>query len=197
MGHLGRLAPEKNLAFLTEAVCAFLQRSPTSHFLLAGYGPSEEFVKRTFERVGLANRLHITGQVSGETVVNTYHAMDVFVFASKSETQGMVLVEAMAAGVPVIALDAPGVREVVDHHNGRLLAAEDQTAFAAALSWFISLSNAQRNALQQGTRATAERFSTSTCTDSTLTLYRDVMARKRAAVDIEDSTWMRCIRVIE
>ena len=61
-------------------------------------------------------------------MTDAYHAMDIFAFASKSETQGMVLTEAMAAGLPVIALDAPGAREVVEEGaNGRLLA-EDASA---------------------------------------------------------------------
>ena len=60
------------------------------------------------------DRLHMPGSRSGQALIDAYHAMDVFAFASQSETQGMVLVEAMAAGVPVVAVDASGVREVVD-----------------------------------------------------------------------------------
>ena len=58
-------------------------------------------------------RLHLPGSLDGQVLADAYHAMDVFVFASRTETQGMVLTEAMAAGKPVVALDAPGVREVL------------------------------------------------------------------------------------
>lgn len=66
---------------------------------------------------------------------NLYRSLDVF-FASKSETQGIVLAEAMAAGVPVVAIDAPGVREIVsDKINGRMLINESVEAFAEAIAW--------------------------------------------------------------
>jgi 1,2-diacylglycerol 3-alpha-glucosyltransferase len=71
---------------------------------------------------GVADRLHLAGMLKGKDLVDAYHAMDVFVFASQSETQGLVVTEAMAAGIPVVAVDAPGVREVVkDFVNGRLM----------------------------------------------------------------------------
>ena len=64
----------------------------------------------------------MTGPLTGQALADAYQAFDLFVFASKSETQGMVLTEAMAAGAPVVAVEAPGVREVLkDNHNGRML----------------------------------------------------------------------------
>jgi glycosyltransferase involved in cell wall biosynthesis len=61
----------------------------------------------------MGERFHSAGILTTTDLTNAYHAMDVFAFSSKSETQGMVHTEAMAAGVPVVGLDAPGVREVV------------------------------------------------------------------------------------
>jgi len=112
VGHLGRLAPEKNLDFLADAVAQFLKDND-AHFLLAGKGPSEENVKKIFEAAGAGERLHLAGVVKGQDLIDCYHAMDVFAFSSQSETQGLVITEAMAAGLPVVAVDAPGVREVV------------------------------------------------------------------------------------
>ena len=63
----------------------------------------------------------MAGLQTGQDLADAYAAMDVFVFSSQSETQGMVLAEAMAAGVPAVALDAPGAREIVNDRNGRLL----------------------------------------------------------------------------
>ena len=125
VGHLGRLAPEKNLEFLAEAVAAFLKTTDRAHFLVVGTGPSEITIREIFTREGLDARLHIAGILEHEQLADALHAMDLFAFASKSETQGMVLTEAMAAGLPVVALDANGVREVVsDYSNGRLLHGE-------------------------------------------------------------------------
>ena len=75
-------------------------------------------------------------QFRGKELVDAYHAMDVFAFASQSETQGLVVTEAMAAGIPVVAVDAPGVREVVkDGVNGRLIINENIEDFVASLEW--------------------------------------------------------------
>ena len=119
------LAPEKNLEFVTRAVAQFLKKEPKAHFLIGGTGPSEEPIKEIMAKEGLTDRLHLAGMLKGKDLVDAYHAMDVFVFASQSETQGLVVTEAMAAGIPVVAVDAPGVREVVkDFVNGRLLGLE-------------------------------------------------------------------------
>src|SRR5690606_3392577 len=108
VGHLGRLAPEKNLEFLALAVAEFISREPRAHFLVIGSGPSEGAIRETFTRAGLTSRLHLAGVMQGQALADALHAMDLFAFASFSETQGMVLTEAMAAGLPVVALDAPG-----------------------------------------------------------------------------------------
>jgi glycosyltransferase involved in cell wall biosynthesis len=124
VGHLGRLAPEKNLEFLAQAVADFVGSHPDAHFLVIGAGPSEDSMRAIFARAGIAARLHIAGILQQQQLADALHAMDVFAFASQSETQGMVLTEAMAAGLPVVVLDAPGAREVVkDQQNGRLLQA--------------------------------------------------------------------------
>lgn len=122
IGHLGRLAPEKNLEFLAQAISDAMRDVPNSRFLVVGDGPSEEEIVRIFRKKGIEDCLIMAGKQTGTRLSDAFHAMDLFVFASKSETQGMVLIEAMASGLPVIAIDAPGVREVVSNsENGILL----------------------------------------------------------------------------
>ncbi len=107
IGHVGRLAPEKNLPFLCDAVIRVLLDQPKAMFLVVGAGPSETEIRASFENAGLSHRLRMTGALDGIQLADAYRAMNVFVFASKSETQGMVLAEAMTTGAPVVALDAP------------------------------------------------------------------------------------------
>ena len=98
-------------------------RPPAGTFWSWGRGLPPRRSGRSFAQADMGKRLHLVGSLEGQALVDAYHAMDVFVFASCTETQGMVLTEAMAAGKPVVALDGPGVREVVrDGCNGRLLA---------------------------------------------------------------------------
>jgi 1,2-diacylglycerol 3-alpha-glucosyltransferase len=138
-GHLGRLAPEKNLRYLTEAVAEFVSRHDQACFLVVGNGPSRREISRIFAAKNLSPRLIMAGSLSGQDLSDAYSAMDLFVFSSQSETQGMVLLEAMAAGKPVVALDASGVREVMrDGQNGRLLPADaSRQRFADAIEEFF------------------------------------------------------------
>jgi len=198
VGHLGRLAPEKNLVFLAEAVAAFLKTAPLAHFLLVGKGPSEADIRAIFEREGLSARLHVAGILEATQLADAYHAMNVFVFASKSETQGMVLTEALAAGVPVVGLDAPGVREVVrDQRNGRLLHEETAEAFASALEWVVDLASTERQALKQCARDTAEAFSMPRTAATALACYEALRAGALAERTEEDAQWEHVLHLIE
>lgn len=177
IGHLGRLAPEKNLSYLTDAVVAYMATDERAWFLVVGDGPGEETVKRRFSDEGMTDRLIMAGKLSGPPLADAYGAMDLFVFSSKSETQGMVLTEAMAAGRPVIALDASGAREVVrDGENGRLLPSDaDPEAFAEAIGAFFE---SPERAEEWGRAAveTARDFSRESTARKMEQLYTDVVA---------------------
>ncbi len=204
VGHVGRLAPEKNLDFLAGAIGRFMVDHPSSHMLLAGLGPSLEPFR---ERLGnvlvhgagdgeaaveLERRLHHVGLLeSRRDLADVYAAMDVFAFASTSETQGMVLTEAMAAGAPVVALDASGVREVVeDRINGRLLTAAGSDDFADALAWIADLDAQRRQAMAIALAATSRRFSIEHTASKTRELYRGLIDQS-GFVDRKAGAWHR------
>jgi 1,2-diacylglycerol 3-alpha-glucosyltransferase len=190
LGHLGRLAQEKNLRFLATAVACFLQHRQEARFLLAGEGPALEEIRHILERAGVADRLHSTGVLGRNELAGAYQAMDVFVFASLTETQGMVLTEAMAAGVPVVAVNASGVREVVlDGVNGRLLPGADVEEFAAALAWIADLPPEGRRQLQEGALQTAGRFSMTQTATHTLDLYQTLIGADLLLKQSEAGKW--------
>jgi glycosyltransferase involved in cell wall biosynthesis len=197
VGHLGRLAPEKNLAFLAKAVARFLASKERAHFLVVGAGPSEDGVKSIFGEAGLSDRLHMTGGLQGQALVDAYHAMNLFAFASKSETQGMVLTEAMAAGLPVVALDASGAREVVrDKVNGRLLQEESVEAFADALEWVAALDDDRQATLKTEVRRTAERFSMTSSANKAIGLYEALRGRAFVFKAEAHSDWEGLLQLI-
>jgi glycosyltransferase involved in cell wall biosynthesis len=180
VGHVGRLALEKNLGYLSEAVALFLKRETNARFLVVGDGPWREELKAVFARHGVADRLLLAGKRTGRVLREAYRAMNVFAFASKSETQGMVVAEAMAAGVPVVALNAPGVREVVrDGANGFLLpAGESESAFAEALARCGPAE--ERAKLSEGAVATAAQFSREQSARRALAFYEEMRRATRA-----------------
>jgi glycosyltransferase involved in cell wall biosynthesis len=184
IGHLGRLAPEKNLAYLAEAVSLYLEKEKNAIFLVIGAGPSEEEIDGIFRDRGVSDRLIMAGKKKGQDVADAYAAMDVFVFSSKSETQGMVLTEAMAAGNPVIALDASGVREVVkDGKNGRLLSGEaDENAFSQAISEFAG-DKQKANRWKENARETSIRFGRKHCAKELVGLYETVLEKPSSTME--------------
>lgn len=198
VGHLGRLAPEKNLEFLTKAIVTFLKRNSKAHFLLVGIGPWKNAIRDMFLREGLAERLHSVGILNDPLLASAYHAMDVFAFASKSETQGMVLTEAMAAGVPVVSLDAPGAREVVvDRRNGALVGSESIEQFSAALQWVASLPSKRMQHVKRAAEDTAQEFSMSRSADKALILYENLQEKQFVHRHKEYKAWTAIQRLIK
>ena len=198
VGHIGRLAPEKNLEFLGQAVAKFVEKHPHTHFLIGGQGPSEQNIRDIFAKEGLTDRLHMAGVFKGKELVDAYHAMDVFVFASQSETQGMVLDEAMASGVPVVAVDAPGVREVVQNRvNGCLLAHENIDDFVLGLEWIKKQPAAKLKKIKASCRKTADLFSMDKSAQKALEIYSSLCIQGFARKSIEQSYWESKLRLMQ
>lgn len=198
LGHVGRLAPEKNLAFLAEAVSCYLLDHERAHCLIAGAGKTKKLIQEVFEKRGLGARLHLAGVLNSKSLADVYCAMDVFAFSSYSETQGLVVAEAMAAGVPVVALDAPGVREIVrDGVNGRLLAKQDVNDFVAALAWTAGLDDQARQDVRRAVREAAGEYSLPLIIGRVLDLYRCLVAVQPSTKEIDDSAWNATRRVLK
>ncbi len=192
VGHVGRLAPEKNLSFLGDSVCRFLLHNPAAHFLLIGEGPAREELIAAFIRQDLQDRMHLQGVIDRRSLANAYHCMDVFAFTSQSETQGLVIAEAMAAGTPVVAIDAPGVREVVvDTENGRLLPVEELSSFVQALEWVAQLPVEERGRLRQNAYHTAEQLSLGNSVRKMLDLYSQCISIESSVPQITESLWQK------
>ena len=197
VGHVGRLAPEKNIAFLAGAVAKMVAGRPGSRFLLVGEGPSRKEALEIFDRHGLSGRIHACGVLRGEALVSAYRAMNVFAFASLTETQGMVLTEAMAAGVPVVALDGPGVREVVrDGKNGRLVPRPEVEAFGDALRWVAERPPGERRLLAEGVAVTAREYSMARSTEKQLALYATLTRGRHTPREIDASPWISARKLI-
>lgn len=189
IGHAGRLASEKNLDFLIHCMVEVLKKDVRVHALIVGKGSSEKMIKDTFQEAGLRERVHLVGVLHYQHLVDAYFAMDVFAFASLSETQGIVLIEAMASGAPVVALDAPGARDMVkDGSNGRLLMEMDQPSFSEALLWVLNRSPEETQIIKQAARATAEKYTISASAKHMLAIYEDARSRKSISVGKRNSS---------
>lgn len=197
VGHVGRLAPEKNLRFLTRAVGEFLVACPEAHFLIVGAGPCMSEMQSIAARMGVGARTHCLGEQCGQALRDAYDAMNVFAFASHSETQGMVLMEAMAAGCPVVAVAAPGARDVVvDGVNGRLLARDDAAAACEALAQYASEHSQGMRGAVEAAQQTARKFTISRCASRLLSVYRKMVGRGERRSGHDDGEWASIGRLI-
>lgn len=180
IGHVGRLAPEKSLEYLARCCGRFMADRPDTALLIVGDGPSTQQIRRIANVCGVGDRTHLPGSLTGRDLVDAYHAMDLFAIASTSETQGMVVAEAMAVGLPVVGVDASGVREVVqDRINGRLVAEGDEPAFIDALAWTVDADAERAASLKAAAQRTAEELSLSRTAEQALALYQTLLGRRR------------------
>lgn len=132
---VGRLTKEKNLEFLIEAFSMLKKDKPDTTLVLTAQGPLEHELKKLVRELNLSLEEDVvfTGALPFDTLVNVYFSADLFVFASLTETQGLVLIEAMAAGLPVVAVRANGVIDMVDDGINGYLTPCDKEAFVEAI----------------------------------------------------------------
>ncbi len=198
IGHVGRLAKEKNLLFIAEAVAVCLKENPGAVLLLVGDGDAREEMLAYLHSEVHPARIFYVGKQTGQNLADAYAAMDWFVFASQTETQGLVLAEAMAAGKPVVALDGPGVREIMRHgENGLMLDGDAAPGeFAAALARLMNDTGLSRRCTGQA-RETAEAYSTGRCAGRMLECYQELTENhpRRAAADPQP--WDRLLAGID
>ncbi len=136
---VSRMAKEKNVEFLLRGLAALKQREAQPfQVLFVGEGPDREALEALRNELGLKDVCHFTGQVENERIPLYYQAADAFLFASKTETQGIVLLEAFAGKTPVIALRASGVEDIVTDGKTGLLTEENPDSFARAIGRFLS-----------------------------------------------------------
>ena len=131
---VGRAAFEKNIGFLLEMIDLARRQRPRVMLVVAGEGPALPALRRQAEALRLEDHVRFVGYLPRDGGLrDCYAAADVFTFASQTETQGLVLLEAMAIGLPVLAIPAMGAAEIIAPCRGALPAADTPEAFAAQL----------------------------------------------------------------
>lgn len=136
--YVGRVAFEKNINFLLDMTKVLIAQRPDVLLVVAGEGPAEASLHKLAKNLGLDNNIKFIGYLDRHKALNAcYLAADVFVFASKSETQGLVLLEAMAQGTPVVAIAELGTASILVEGQGALIAADDTAQFAEKVNHLL------------------------------------------------------------
>jgi len=136
--YVGRVAFEKNIPFLFEVTKVLAERFPNILLVVAGQGPAEKMLKQLAVTLKIEDNVQFIGYLDRSTELNAcYQSADVFVFSSKSETQGLVLLEAMAQSTPVVAIAELGTASILVEGEGALIAPEDKHLFACKVGSLI------------------------------------------------------------
>lgn len=135
---MGRVAYEKNIDFLFRVLKRILPEFPNTRLVVAGEGPAKASLIEMHKQMGLEGKVLFLGYFSVEDWVNCYAAADLFTFASVTETQGLVVTEAMAVGTPVVAVGAMGVLDVMKGGRGGTLVGLDEGEFAEAVRKYLT-----------------------------------------------------------
>lgn len=176
--YVGRVAHEKNIGFLLEALSHARQQRPDVLLLIAGEGPAAEDLKLQVKKLGLRDNVQFIGYLDRtQELPDCYAAADVFVFASRTETQGLVLLEAMAAGLPVIALSEMGTGDILGSGRGSISPPAEPAAFGQALADILNRPSVWQH-LRLEAPAYAAEWSDRTMARRLASLYAELAGQK-------------------
>jgi len=152
----GRVAKEKNIGFLLAILPSILARRPDAVLLIAGNGPDQEYFRDEVKRLGIEEACVFTGYVDRKELALIYAISEVFMFPSLTDTQGLVTLEAMLSGTPVVAIGALGTLMVMGGDNGGFMVKNDAAEFTSRVLELLEDSDlAGRKAIEARTHALA------------------------------------------
>lgn len=174
--YTGRVAHEKNIDFLLEVVVKARKTLPGILLVVTGEGPAERHLRELAARLGINGNVMFIGYLDRKRgLLDCYAAADIFVFSSRTETQGLVLLEAMAMGLPVVAHALMGTRDVLRDGMGALIAADrDPDDFCAKVLHLLQDRRARREQ-QQRAREYAATWSNDHCASRIVEYYKETI----------------------
>ena len=176
---VGRVAHEKNIEFLLDMHVKLIQKHPDALLVITGEGPAEESIKASIARLGLVNKVKMIGYLDrNHELIACYKSADIFVFASKSETQGLVLLEAMAQGTAVVALAELGTKSILIEGEGVLIAKDDTSDFADKVSILLSDSIKRQGIGEKGRQYAEAKWSAHALAKKVAKFYKNIITQK-------------------
>lgn len=184
---VGRLAKEKNWGMLLTAVAEVLTTIPNVRLVILGEGEERKSLEKRARELGIAERVELPGTVPFDRVPDYLAAANLFCFASTSETQGLVTMEAMAAGLAVAAVDATGTSDVVTQGAEGLLTENDPQALAQAIIDLLQ-DDERRGQMEQAALRRAAEFDSLRLAERLIDVYQQAKEDKRAgrAVQLDE-----------
>lgn len=176
--YVGRLGPEKNLSFLLHSFAGLAQAYNHVKLLLIGDGSERGSLENQVNDMGLVSRIRFTGPVPYSDLPGYLAIADAFVTASVTEVHPLSLIEAMAAGLPVLGIQSPGVGDIVENNITGYLVTEDMAAFTATMARLVTDSGARREMGKQA-RQVCKKYDINNTILTTLELYQSLIRESK------------------
>jgi glycosyltransferase involved in cell wall biosynthesis len=170
----GRIAPEKNIGVLLRAIAALRDLGITAGLAIAGHGSHEAVLRTQARELGIGAQVKFLGTLAQDELARVFQISDIFTIMSTSETQSMVMLQAMACGLPVVAARTRALPEFVGSSNGVLVDPHDSAELARVLADLLA-SPERRQTCGSAGRRYAERYGVEAVTDEWEALYRSVL----------------------
>jgi 1,2-diacylglycerol 3-alpha-glucosyltransferase len=181
MTYIGRVAHEKNIDFLVHVFTKVREAIPRAMLVIAGEGPARESLRHLVASLKLESDVFFAGYLDRNTaLLDCYAAANVFAFASRTETQGLVLLEAMAQGAPVVSTAELGTRSILKPGCGALVVGENRDEFAAAVIRVLQDDNLQKDLGERG-RNYARTWSSASMARRLADLYDTIRLAPKAS----------------
>ena len=166
--YVGRLGVEKEI----DRIKPIVEAIPNTCIAIVGDGPNRQNLEQYFANTPT----HFVGYLRGQKLASAYASADAFIFPSRTETLGLVLLEAMAAGTPVVAANSGGIPDIVTNGiNGHLFDPADEKGAITATQKLLAQSE-ERETLRQNARAEAERWGWSAATQQLRNYYQKIIS---------------------
>ena len=172
----GRMAPEKNIPFMLDSFKKISEKNP-SKLLIVGEGSEIENLKQYAKDHGLENKAIFTGRVEYKEIPNYYGASDLFIMTSKTEVKPLALLEAMATGLPIIAVSACGASDTIQDGINGYLTSENIDEFANKVLEVIN-DNEKLKRMSEESLKIADSYSADKMTDKLIELYKEEIIKK-------------------
>jgi 1,2-diacylglycerol 3-alpha-glucosyltransferase len=173
---VGRLGLEKNIGFLLHAFAELAPTCPTAGLLIIGDGPERENFQLLARQLGIADRCIWTGYLTHSDIFTAYACSTLVAFPSKTETQGLSLLEGLSLGLPAVCLNAMGIRDILAGEKGGFLCEDSVTDFAEKCRLLLTDSTIYEQKSVEA-RLCVNRFSVDATTAQILDVYQTVQRR--------------------
>jgi len=175
--HAGRLAKERSIDIMIRALPIVKKSIPEAELVFSGRGADEQVFRKLAADLGVAESVKFLGFLPQAKLVEAYNASKVFAITSTSDTQSMVMMQAMACGLPIVGVNARALPEYINKDNGFVVEPEDPVTLAARLVEILE-SPALEKKLGEGGRKTALQFSPDAIANRWETIYQDAIIKK-------------------